>query len=70
MIRDELARDRPELAKVNATHEPPRPGDVPHSQASIEKITKELGYVPTHQIADGMAETVTWFTHRRMRQAS
>ena len=70
MIRDELARDRPDLAKVHPVHEAPRPGDVPHSQASIEKIQAALGYVPTHGIAEGMAETVTWFTHRRMRQAS
>jgi len=70
LIRDELARDRPELAKVEAVHESPRAGDVPHSQASIEKITAALGYAPTHAIAGGMAETVTWFVHRRARQAS
>ena len=28
---------------------------------AIDKITAALGYSPTHQVADGMAETVTWF---------
>jgi nucleoside-diphosphate-sugar epimerase len=41
-----------------------RPGDIAHSQAAIDKISAALGYVPTHQIADGMAETVNWFAER------
>ena len=45
-------------------YEPPRPGDIPHSQAAIDKITAALGYAPTHQVADGMAETVAWFAQR------
>ena len=64
MIRDNLARDFPEVGKAQPVHEAPRPGDVPHSQASIEKIEAALGYVPTHDIADGMAETVAWFAKR------
>lgn len=64
MIRDDLAKDVPELANVEPTYEPPRVGDIPHSQASIEKIEAAFGYVPTHQVADGMAETVTWFSQR------
>jgi UDP-N-acetylglucosamine/UDP-N-acetylgalactosamine 4-epimerase len=65
LIRDQLARDRPELARVEPVHEPPRPGDVAHSQASIDKIVATLGYAPSHQIAEGMAETVAWFVKQR-----
>jgi UDP-N-acetylglucosamine 4-epimerase len=61
IIRDSLAKTRPEVAGAEAVHEPPRPGDIEHSQASIEKISEALGYVPTHDLADGMAETVAWF---------
>jgi UDP-N-acetylglucosamine 4-epimerase len=68
MIRDALARDFPELAALEPVHEEPRPGDVLHSQASIEKISVALGYVPTHDIADGMAETVAWTVKRYMAQ--
>ncbi|HEY4242125.1 MAG TPA: SDR family oxidoreductase [Kofleriaceae bacterium] len=68
MIRDNLAKDFPEVADMQAVHEGPRAGDVAHSQASIEKITAALGYQPTHQVADGMAETVGWFAQRLKRK--
>jgi len=68
MIRDDLAKDIPELASVEPTFEAPRPGDIAHSQASIEKITNALGYQPTHQVSDGMAETVDWFAQRLRRK--
>ncbi|MEO6777754.1 MAG: SDR family oxidoreductase [Kofleriaceae bacterium] len=64
MIRDELAKDAPELAAVEPVFEGPRSGDIAHSQASIEKISSLLGYAPTHQVADGMTETVAWFAQR------
>src|SRR5688572_7547870 len=57
MIRDALAKDAPEVATAEPAFEPPRAGDIAHSQASIDKISDALGYAPTHQVADGMAET-------------
>lgn len=70
MIRDNLAKDFPEVAGVEPVYEPPRPGDIPHSQAAIEKISSALGYVPSHQVADGMTETVTWFANRLAKSRS
>jgi UDP-N-acetylglucosamine 4-epimerase len=67
LIRDALSEEFPEVAKQEPVHEPPRPGDVLHSQASIEKIEEAFGYAPSHAIADGMAETVAWFAARRRR---
>ncbi|HET9992127.1 MAG TPA: SDR family oxidoreductase [Kofleriaceae bacterium] len=64
MIRDNLAKDLPELATTEPVFEGPRSGDIAHSQASIEKISSTLGYAPTHQVADGMTETVAWFAQR------
>ena len=64
MIRDNLAKDLPDLATAEPVFEGPRAGDIAHSQASIEKIQTALGYAPTHQVADGMAETVAWFAQR------
>jgi UDP-N-acetylglucosamine 4-epimerase len=64
LVRDDLAKDLPELAAVEPSYEPPRPGDIAHSQAAVDKITAALGYEPSHQVADGMAETVTWFAQR------
>lgn len=39
----------------------PRPGDVEHSQASIEKARKFLGYEPAISFAEGLRQTVEWF---------
>jgi UDP-N-acetylglucosamine 4-epimerase len=67
MIRDALAKEFPHASEAEAVFEPPRPGDVAHSQAAIDKISAALGYRPTHQVADGMVETVAWFA-RRLRK--
>jgi UDP-N-acetylglucosamine 4-epimerase len=64
LIRDNLAKDFGEVANAEPAFEPPRAGDIPHSQAAIDKISDALGYVPTHQVADGMTETVAWFAQR------
>ncbi len=64
MIRDDLATDFPDIADAQPVYEAPRPGDIAHSQAAIDKISAALGYEPTHQVRDGMAETVTWFSQR------
>ncbi len=61
LIRDNLARYQPAIADLAPVFAPPRAGDIPHSQASIDKIHDALGYEPTHDIAAGMAETVAWF---------
>jgi UDP-N-acetylglucosamine 4-epimerase len=70
-IKDNLVRDFPHVAAATPIFESPRAGDIAHSQAAIDKIMAAFGYAPTHQIADGMAETVAWFvSHRRTAQAS
>jgi UDP-N-acetylglucosamine/UDP-N-acetylgalactosamine 4-epimerase len=64
MIRDNLAKSIPGVASAQPVFESPRPGDVAHSQAAIDKIIAALGYAPTHQVAEGMTETVAWFSQR------
>ena len=44
-----------------------RAGDVRHSQASIEKIKKNLGYIPTHRIESGINETVAWYVRNKVK---
>jgi nucleoside-diphosphate-sugar epimerase len=68
LIRDALAKEHPEVASAEPVFEPPRPGDIPHSQAAIDKIAAALGYEPTHQVGEGMAETVAWFAQRAQRK--
>jgi nucleoside-diphosphate-sugar epimerase len=42
-------------------HEPRRPGDVWHSQASIARAERVLGYRPTVSLLDGLRRTVAWY---------
>ena len=46
---------------VSAVYEQPRPGDVRHSQASIEKANRLLGYAPVVTFEEGLRQTVEWF---------
>jgi UDP-N-acetylglucosamine 4-epimerase len=63
-IRDELAEMHPEIASAEPTYDGPRPGDVLHSQANIDRIRTALGYEHTHDIRAGLRETVRWFAAR------
>ncbi len=60
MIRDRLAQRRPELAKLEPTFQPFRPGDIKDSQADISRAKDKLGYAPTHTVSQGLDETVTY----------
>ena len=63
LIRDGLKRHQ-----VHYTREPVhadfRPGDVRHSQADISKARRLLGYEPTHNIEQGIAEALPWYIGR------
>ncbi|MEM1012861.1 MAG: NAD-dependent epimerase/dehydratase family protein [Planctomycetota bacterium] len=41
--------------------QPPRTGDVPHSQAGLDKPTAVLGYEPIVSFERGLKETVAWY---------
>ncbi|ACY17696.1 SDR family oxidoreductase [Haliangium ochraceum] len=63
-IRDGLAEMHPEVADAQPEFTEPRAGDVLHSQANIDKIREKLGYEHTHEIREGLRETVHWFAER------
>ena len=67
MLRDRVAAFRPHAATAEPSFAPPRPGDVQHSQASVDKIRERLGYAATHGIDEGLTETVAWFLGRQPR---
>lgn len=63
----ELARLLGEAMGVNIPpiHKPPRPGDPPHSWASIEEAKRVLGYRVTVPFRTGLARTIAWFDANR-----
>ncbi|HON17661.1 MAG TPA: SDR family oxidoreductase [Salinivirgaceae bacterium] len=63
-IRTEVAKSYPQCTTLEPTYGPFRKGDIPHSLASIERAKMLLNYKPTHNLQQGLAETVAWFlTH-------
>ena len=46
---------------VRPKFDPPRPGDILHSQADISKAEKLLGWKPVINFAEGIAKTVAWY---------
>jgi nucleoside-diphosphate-sugar epimerase len=51
-------------AEVEPEYAPARPGDVPHSQAAIDRARADLGYEPIVSTEEGLRETLAWFEQR------
>jgi UDP-glucuronate 4-epimerase len=47
--------------RANLVHEPPQPGDVPITHASIARAQRQLGYRPKVTIAEGIRRFVEWY---------
>ncbi len=43
------------------TYGPPRPGEVAHSLASLDRAREYLGYEPGVNLREGLAKTVSWY---------
>ncbi|MGB2086319.1 MAG: SDR family oxidoreductase [Flavobacteriaceae bacterium] len=56
-----LQKLAPELSKVKIEFGPERLGDVPHSQASIDKAKRLLDYQPTHNFSQGLEASLEWY---------
>ncbi|RZJ65413.1 MAG: SDR family oxidoreductase [Flavobacterium sp.] len=56
-----LSEHDPAIADVPIIFGPNRSGDVPHSQASVEKAKKLLGYDPQFPFDAGLREAVRWY---------
>lgn len=48
-------------ATVRVKYGPERKGDVKHSEASIEKAKKYLGYIPEYSFKKGLSHTIEWY---------
>lgn len=50
-----------EISEVKVIYGPNRPGDIPHSHASINKAKKLLGYNPKLSLEQGLKDAVKWY---------
>ena len=61
LIKKELSKTHPELAKINANYGEGRKGDVMHSLADISKAKNLLNYDPKYDLEAGMARAISWY---------
>lgn len=61
MIENSLLKNVKELEKKEPIYGDFRPGDVRHSQASIDKAKELLEYEPQFRIAEGLNEAIGWY---------
>jgi UDP-N-acetylglucosamine 4-epimerase len=60
-LKEFLSGFDPAIASIDAIHGPERPGDIPHSLASIEKAKELLGYQPEFSFPEGLKHAVGWY---------
>jgi UDP-N-acetylglucosamine 4-epimerase len=46
-------------------YEPFRTGDIRHSSGSIDRARRLLGYAPSYEVRDGLAEALPWYLSQR-----
>jgi UDP-N-acetylglucosamine 4-epimerase len=61
MIRERVARVRPEAARQEPVRRDFRPGDVRHSLADVGKARRLLGYAPAMSVSQGLDAAAAWY---------
>jgi len=67
LIKKNLIKYDSNVEMIKPIFGPIRSGDVPHSQASIERAKKLLEYLPKTYIDEGIEKTVDWFYKERSK---
>ena len=60
-LRDNLAQYDAAIGRIEPVYRENRPGDIPHSQASIRKAQEILGYSPQYDALKGFARACEWY---------
>ncbi|KOH47101.1 SDR family oxidoreductase [Sunxiuqinia dokdonensis] len=61
LLKNNLAQFDPKIGTIDLQYGSTRPGDVPHSLASIEKAHSILGYQPEYSVKQGLEEACEWY---------
>jgi UDP-N-acetylglucosamine 4-epimerase len=56
-----LKEKLPELQIKKPIYRDFRAGDIRHSNANIERAKELLGYEPTHNLEQGLKESIEWY---------
>lgn len=60
-LKEYLSVYDPSIKNIKLKFGPNRVGDIPHSQASIEKAKNKLNYNPQYSLQEGLKEAVKWY---------
>jgi len=60
-IKEYLSDFDPKIASIDIMYGPERPGDIPHSHASINKAKEYIFYEPKYSLQQGLKEAVKWY---------
>ncbi|MBR3411540.1 MAG: SDR family oxidoreductase [Bacteroidales bacterium] len=60
-LRKNLAKYDVAIGKIEPVYRENRPGDIPHSQASIRKAQEILGYNPKYDALNGFTQACEWY---------
>jgi UDP-N-acetylglucosamine 4-epimerase len=60
-LRMNLSKFDKEIENIEPAFRENRPGDIPHSQASIEKAKRILGYQPKYSAVEGFEQACEWY---------
>lgn len=61
LLKEAMLKIKPSLQIPSPVYGPERIGDVPHSEASIEKAINLLGYDAKYNVKDGIEQSVQWY---------
>lgn len=65
LITEQLASMGDAGSPARPVYEPFRAGDIRHSSGSIDRARRLLGYAPSHEVRDGLAEALPWYLSQR-----
>ena len=61
LIRQVIGKSDERVLDIEPVFGPERPGDIPHSLASIEKASRLLDYKPEFTVRSGLEEAIEWY---------